>query len=1831
MLISKVPEDDAGRGVGCEPAVESNTHEYQTASELFELMAKNQNFNTNDGDTLTPRDLVLLYKNIDLGTKLMSSAKEMQCEKPNQYVETVIYNDDPDTDGSDLSDVYSNEDMQNVFLVNKERIDLLDNPPSLENTLCHKFGDLEIQTSVTDYDRQFIFKDPYIEEQLKNFNLFSTNETEGTVLPASLLDYVCCKRLEDNYNFYMENIIRYVKNTIEQLKRISNGDYLTDKAKEKWREVEQVDNNANNTKVLATSTSIPLHVECKVGGRKTTWDDIVHSAVDIRSLSKILEKKIVIEIPKLISGSFKLLSKCGTDNLIISCKKENKMVESKESRVDVVFQLKRSDTGYVMSNISSIMILKNTPLIPSVHEVLPPDSPLPLMYKQIKDTKALPEKKVKITEINSSTESVQEGNVDYDHLHSEEGHSDSFDCLSREYRTPSIQEDLSESSDTPTSSLLNGPLVFTQKEASFDVCPDDLRMTIQKLAIQSTLTEESEDTAHSVTKKRSPTRVRIKSPYENKSFIIEEKKRKKLLEIREKRERKKMALAENCKITKHKYSKGPAMPQTTSSVTKLSITNKSFYNSIYGQAANIDPKQVKNKQRKDKKELLEVALENIESEQEATPRFGSEKNSKKFINRSYYLDDAVTEMMYMNMKQKEKENEICSASTSGSNDFQNNLNMLSALIAPCESEPNDTDDTEDNSSFPKTPRSPTHVSAETNDCENRQDCRTKDLSVSQSKLHISSPVNSLPRSKGESDKNSVKNKAAASVECRKSIDKIYQLMKKIGKPNDSGTSSPPFKLLGTGRRMDITGARGNSLQGSDSGTSLKHLTSSNPSTFSFEKVNNIETAIYNKKPASPTNVVPKVIISSKSHIPIPKAESDKVRSSRKPMGVSPPVRVQENPLKAISQILHEFENVQRTRLKSGSEQKNVKKGDATVAYNDGKNNLRPIPYRRRSRLEQHNDAMDKHIRIVTPRDKRSKPISGMEVPKIPYQHVAVDDRYSEKTGKKKITDILDEAKEARGEAVRGPSKFNSRLNSLAQPKRSYVQAHSEEYQTRYGRNIITDRLQRLAAAPSPTSIDRVNVPPPAITPRTRARRSSNDTAGSPVSLKAPGVPIERQTRLRMSRNSSPDAKTSSGIGPSYKQNNVPETPEILKKKMVAVESYVKSHYGRASSALESQNPHKSRAPLLPNDIDIASTSSSPLPQESTEVGIKLHRMIDSMIKNAGHGLEVVTECHETNSRSSKQTNDDGSINENTRGDERISTGSEYTTGTTDDMIVLTANNISDNVDMTEQPIDAGDCQKLDIQPFKSATGLQKSELDLDRALSVGTFKKHIRMHSVSPKPSIQQLFLYQSGDAGSLVVKTSISQNIQTDKLLDWQTSPLLSKTHLDWSFTKIPMQITTVGYAFPEYNNAAPNGPPGIVKILGGVSKNPTDKSPVLSQIFRGKPLSSEKSPKTIKCCKDVQYDFPLQQSAQIEAPKLNKVPTNESCSHKIAHDVACGPKNEDFENVVKHDKVKICKESNAQTVNIPETNSKEVELPTDPDSVDYTTSLDILVGLLNEIKKITTCQTNITNNNENPDSKELEMILNNTGTVENSTLNTPYEEISITSLDKLRGLESNPSVYSFYLSDNEKDKQGRQASVTDICPWYNLTRGSFRKPVCADKQVSADLTEKEFVNRLTDIPSLFFPVNISHSTNMTNSMVKELCVTTSHSLLSMADFQSTFSTMSSLNSTYSDASSKNIIKLPRVINNTKHSNQSLVCYKSNWELKQTVKEKPRCDQKNRLPEKDLNIVKKVKKPRYNNCLKSSEFDPVMKMKRDILVTLYSMLVLTVFAALSLPEMYRV
>lgn len=235
-----------------------------------------------------------------------------------------------------------------------------------------------------------------------------------------------------------------------------------------------------------------------------------------------------------------------------------------------------------------------------------------------------------------------------------------------------------------------------KSEANFDfVSPDELGLSMRSLDVQGTLKEESEEEPDSrgLGKKKSLTKVRVKSPYENQSFALEEKKRKRLIEIRERRERKKIAMQEFCKIVKHKYGKSFAMPQASSSVTKLSITNKSFYNSIYGQNNTVHNKQMRNKahRRGHKRSIVDIvgkkSTEGDRLDLSLSSMNSERGTNKKFINRSYYLDEVETEMMNMsNNVDTERKVGESTARSNDSNDFRAELNILSELMNPTNTE-----------------------------------------------------------------------------------------------------------------------------------------------------------------------------------------------------------------------------------------------------------------------------------------------------------------------------------------------------------------------------------------------------------------------------------------------------------------------------------------------------------------------------------------------------------------------------------------------------------------------------------------------------------------------------------------------------------------------------------------------------------------------------------------------------------------------------------------------------------------------------------------------------------------------------------------------------------------------------------------------------------------------------------------------------------------------------------------------------------------------------------------------------------------------------------------
>lgn len=598
-----------------------------------------------------------------------------------------------------------------------------------------------------------------------------------------------------------------------------------------------------------------------------------------------------------------------------------------------------------------------------------------------------------------------------------------------------------------------------------------------------------------------------------------------------------------------------------------------------------------------------------------------------------------------------------------------------------------------------------------------------------------------------------------------------------------------------------------------------------------------------------------------------------------------------------------------------------------------------------------------------------------------------------------------------------------------------------------------------------------------------------------------------------------------------------------------------------------------------------------------------------MMTTATHGLDVLTECLETNSKTSRDHTDD-TFNY-PRYDEGISIDSDYTSGTTDDGIIMPDNyNNNDVKDKKEDYISIEGTNSINdnVQPAKSDMPLE--ERALCSHLSIGTFSKRLQVNNfaASPKSSIQRLFLLQSGDAGSLVIKPSVSQ---TDKLLKLKRMPVLSKTQWNLRFPTIPMHITTVGYAFPAYKSDPPGlpAPNQLVKVT-----KDSDKATLVCHNGVNNSLTADEVNSDQQHNKNKQLHSLLEKAVQDDALNLAaNIRTNKTLqtvhyyNNDISKSVSIQALTDDGEAQTNRIDTKI-----TQTIVLEDKCTSDTSK--NPDEIECTTSLDILVGLLNEIQKITTCQTHITNN-ESDDGKELEMLLNKAAALENSIGSTTYNNVSITSLDKLRCLDSNPSLYSFYISDTD-DKNVRANNKPNIDPWYETKNSTFHTTICADKEVSVDIVDKECVHALTDVPSVFLPITISHSTNMTNTLVEEFCQSSLQTML-FTDYQTTYSNTLSVKSTQSDDSSKKIIEL---LPQNKHAHMNQIS-----QIRQEQKI-------TKVHKRETGLVKEVAKtnmavPKSDYCLKSSDFDPVMKLKRDILVTVYSMLVLTVFAALSFPE----
>lgn len=565
-----------------------------------------------------------------------------------------------------------------------------------------------------------------------------------------------------------------------------------------------------------------------------------------------------------------------------------------------------------------------------------------------------------------------------------------------------------------------------------------------------------------------------------------------------------------------------------------------------------------------------------------------------------------------------------------------------------------------------------------------------------------------------------------------------------------------------------------------------------------------------------------------------------------------------------------------------------------------------------------------------------------------------------------------------------------------------------------------------------------------------------------------------------------------------------------------------------------------------------------------------------------NGLAVVTECTETTSEHSRDNNDESDFG-------------------------YLQNNFETTVS-----------HQL-IADFESHNSLASSMCTIKKQLKIENF-------SMPPKDKMQKIYelILQSDKSQSCndleyrvtnTVNSPITQSSHVIKsksdMLKGMTT-LAGLTKIDFGFPTFSIPITTIGYCFPQYHSVPSTSSSSIIPAINA---NINSCNTCNSELF--------KSDKTSQCFKG-KAEAVIEHEAQTECKAFNDASYSDTQSKghdvlqclpktkiiKLKSDIATGRIQENSKEAKELiGTEKSCVINNHAVDNLSKSPSSKMH------DVEYTTSLDILVGLLNEIQKITTCQTQITKSTHNSSTNvdhliELENILKTSSMVLKTPNKSLQKKISITAIEKLRQLDSKASFCSLYLTNN---------SDVDLMDKLHL-KDNFAKPISVDKGVSVELlSQKEFTNTCTEVPSRFLPISVNHATDISNSLIGILSKPSTPSIITYGDH--------ALHSNTSLTTLTKIIDLPQ---NVKKEVQIIEdAERSSKEPKKTFNYASTGGNRNKIA--TICTTKKLTANSTHYQIVEAEFDPIMKMKRDLLVTMYSVLVFTVFAALSIPEMlYR-
>lgn len=563
------------------------------------------------------------------------------------------------------------------------------------------------------------------------------------------------------------------------------------------------------------------------------------------------------------------------------------------------------------------------------------------------------------------------------------------------------------------------------------------------------------------------------------------------------------------------------------------------------------------------------------------------------------------------------------------------------------------------------------------------------------------------------------------------------------------------------------------------------------------------------------------------------------------------------------------------------------------------------------------------------------------------------------------------------------------------------------------------------------------------------------------------------------------------------------------------------------------------------------------------------------------GLAAVTECNETTSEHSRDINDESDL-------------------TVDGYL---QNNVETEVSH-QVTADFENTSKHDLYASSIFT--------TEKQLKIGNF-------SMLPKDQMQKIYelILQTDNSQSCkeytvtnTVNCPISQSThaiksKSDILKDVTT--LAEVTKIDFGFPTFSMPITTIGYCFPQYHSIPTiSNSSGIHAVSANInncdtSNNTLFKSDKTSQCFKGKIDS------VVEHAAQTEYKVIKARNSTANVASFTHA---ESKGHdeifELKSNIAAAQIKEVTDILVKNEKDCVSNNNSVNTVSkSPSCKMRDVE---------YTTSLDILVGLLNEIQKITTCQTLITkptySSRTNVDHLiEFENVFKKSSTVLKRPNGSAQKEMSITAIEELRQLHSKSSLCSLYLSNN---------SDVDLMNNLNLN-DNIAKPLSVDKEVTVELlSRKELTNTCTEVPSRFFPTSVNHATDISRSLIGILSEPSTPSMLIYGDH--------TLRASPSLTSLKKIIELPQ---NLKTKVQ--IIEETGKISAKFMRASNTTTDRNENKMAAICTTKKFTPNSTHYPIVQTEFDPIMKIKRDLLVTMYSVLVFTVFAALSLPEMlYR-